>query len=75
MCEGTRKHNSLRYYGTSRKVEVTGIFHLSNPSSRTIDIDLTHTLIETSTRKLPGWGGARPARKANNLTVICEPIV
>jgi hypothetical protein len=30
--------------------------------------------IEMSTRNLPG-GKERPARKADNLTAICEPIV
>jgi hypothetical protein len=34
----------------------------------------TQSLIEMSTRKLPG-GRVRPARKADNLTAICEPIV
>jgi hypothetical protein len=29
---------------------------------------------EMSTRNLPG-GKGRPARKAHNLTAICEPIV
>jgi hypothetical protein len=32
------------------------------------------SLTEMSTRKLPG-GKGRPARKADNLTAICEPIV
>jgi hypothetical protein len=32
----------------------------------------THTLIEISTRNLPG-GEGRPARKAGNLTAVCEP--
>jgi hypothetical protein len=31
-------------------------------------------LTEVSTRNLPG-GKGRPARKADNLTAICEPIV
>jgi hypothetical protein len=34
----------------------------------------TQPLIEMSTRNLPGGKGG-PARKADNLTVICEPIV
>jgi hypothetical protein len=34
----------------------------------------TQPLIEMSTRNLPGAKG-RPARKADNLTAICEPIV
>jgi hypothetical protein len=35
---------------------------------------LTQLLTEMSTRKLPGEKG-RPARKADNLTAISEPIV
>jgi hypothetical protein len=34
-------------------------------------LGLTQPLTEMSTRNLPG----RPARKADNLTAICEPIV
>jgi hypothetical protein len=34
----------------------------------------TRPLIEMSTRNLPE-GKGRPARKADNLTAICEPIV
>jgi hypothetical protein len=34
----------------------------------------TQPLAEMSTRNLPG-GKGRPARKADNLTAICEPIV
>jgi hypothetical protein len=34
----------------------------------------TQPLTEMSTRNLPG-GNGRPARGADNLTAICEPIV
>jgi hypothetical protein len=34
----------------------------------------TQPLTEMSTRNLPG-GKVRPAREADNLTAICEPIV
>jgi hypothetical protein len=34
----------------------------------------TQPLTEMSTRNLPGFKG-RPARKADNLTAICEPVV
>jgi hypothetical protein len=34
----------------------------------------THLLTEMSTRSLPDDKG-RPARKADNLTAVCEPIV
>jgi hypothetical protein len=33
----------------------------------------TQPLAEMSTRNIPG-GEGRPARKADNLTAICEPI-
>jgi hypothetical protein len=35
---------------------------------------VTQPLTEMSTRNIPA-GKGRPARKADNLTVICEPIV
>jgi hypothetical protein len=34
----------------------------------------TQPVTEMSARKLPG-GKGRPARKGDNLTAICEPIV
>jgi hypothetical protein len=34
----------------------------------------TQPLTEMSTKNVPG-GKGRPARKADNLTAICEPIV
>jgi hypothetical protein len=64
----------------SRKVvgpipdKVTEFFFWLNASSRTMVLGLTQPLTEMSTRKLPGIKG-RPARKADNLAAICEPIV
>jgi hypothetical protein len=49
-------------------------FNLPNPSSRTMALRSTQPLTEMSTRNIPG-GEGRPARKADNLTDICEPIV
>jgi hypothetical protein len=46
-------------------------FNLPNPSSRTMALGSTQPM---STRNIPG-GERRPARKADNLTAICEPIV
>jgi hypothetical protein len=43
-------------------------------SSHIMSLGSIQPLTEMSTRKLPG-GKGRPARKANNLTAICEPIV
>jgi hypothetical protein len=54
--------------------EVIVFFNWPNPSSRTVALGLTQPLTEMSTRNLPG-GKGRPVRKADNLTVICEPIV
>jgi hypothetical protein len=53
------------------------VFNLPNPSNRTMALGLTQPLTELSTRNFPaGRGGkGRPARKADNLTAICEPIV
>jgi hypothetical protein len=68
------------YCATSRKVagsipdEVTGFFNIPNPYSRNLALGSTQRLKETSTRNLPG-GKGRPARKADNLTAISEPIV
>jgi hypothetical protein len=46
----------------------------SNPSSHTMTLRSTQPLTEMSTRNLPP-GKGRPARKADKLTAICEPIV
>jgi hypothetical protein len=58
------------------RVPIRWIFfvNLPNPSSRTTALVSTQPLTEMSTRNLPGdkWW---PARKADNLTAICEPIV
>jgi hypothetical protein len=45
-----------------------------NPSSRTKALESTQPLTEMSIRNLPG-GKGRPARGADNLTAICEPMV
>jgi hypothetical protein len=50
------------------------VFNLPNPSSHTIDPGSTQPLTEMSTRNIPE-GKERPARKADNLTAICEPTV
>jgi hypothetical protein len=49
-------------------------FNRPNPSSRTMALGSTQSLKEMSTRNLPG-GKGRPARKADNLTAICKPVV
>jgi hypothetical protein len=43
-------------------------------SSRTMALGSTQPLTEMSIRNLPG-GKGQPAREADNLTAICEPIV
>jgi hypothetical protein len=37
-------------------------------------LESTQSLTKMSTRNLPG-GKGRPARKADNLTAICGPII
>jgi hypothetical protein len=70
----------LRHYATRWKVavsipdEVTGFFNWLNPSSCTMALGSTQPLREMGTRNLPGHKG-RLARKADNLTAICEPSV
>jgi hypothetical protein len=54
--------------------EVTGLCNRPNPSNSNMALGLTQPLTETSTRNLPG-GRGRAARKADNLTVTCEPTV
>jgi hypothetical protein len=49
-------------------------FNLPNPSSRTMALRSTQPLTEIITRNIPG-GEGRPARKADKLTAICDPIV
>jgi hypothetical protein len=69
-----------RHYATSWKVagsvslEITGFFKWPNPSSHTMAIVLTQPRTEMCTRNLPG-SKRRPARKTDNLTAICGPIV
>jgi hypothetical protein len=54
--------------------EVIGFFNLPNPCSRIMAVGSAQPLKEISTRILP-VGKGRPARKADNLTTICVPIV
>jgi hypothetical protein len=54
--------------------QVIVFFNGPNPSSHTMALGSTQPLTEKSARNLPG-GKGRPARKADNLTAICEPIV
>jgi hypothetical protein len=49
-------------------------YFLSYPFSRTVALGSTQPLTEMSTRNLPGVKSGRPARKAENITVICETI-
>ena len=61
MRGGTRWCNWLRHYATSQKVagsiphSVTEIFHLYNPSGRTVVLGSTQPLTEMSTRNI-SWG-------------------
>jgi hypothetical protein len=70
----------LRHYATSQKVtgsspdEVIGCLNSPNHSSCTMALGSTQPLTEMSTRNHPE-GIGRPARKADNLTAICEPFI
>jgi hypothetical protein len=55
-------------------VKIIVFFNLPSPSNRTMALGSTQPLTEISTRNLPR-GKGRLARKADNLTAICEPIV
>jgi hypothetical protein len=63
---------------TSRKVAGSSadevFFNLPNPCSRTMALGSTQPPTEMSTRNIPG-GKGWPARKADNLTAICEQTV
>jgi hypothetical protein len=54
--------------------QVIGFFNWPDPSSRTMDLGSTQPLTEMNTSNLPGGKGPL-ARKADNLTAICEQIV
>jgi len=62
MINGTQWRSWLRHCAPSRKVTgsipvvVTGIFHWHKPSGHTMDLGLTHTLTEMSTKNI-SWGG------------------
>jgi hypothetical protein len=65
---------------TSRKVtgsipdEVIAFFNLHNPSSRAMALRVDPTSDSNEYQGL-SHGKERPARKADMLTTICEPIV
>jgi hypothetical protein len=68
---------ALRYLPEGRGSnhdEVIGFSNLPSPSSRTMALGSNQPLTEMSTRNLPG-GKEQQARKAENLTFICEPTV
>jgi hypothetical protein len=70
----------LSHYATSQKVggsfpdEVITFFNWPTPSSRNKTLGSTQPLTDMSTRNFPG-GKGQQARKADNFTAICEPIV
>jgi hypothetical protein len=66
-----REAGRLRFRFLIRSLD---FFNWPNPSSRTMALGSTQPLTEMSTGNLPG-GKGRQARKADNLTAICKPIV
>jgi hypothetical protein len=67
-------------YATSRKVagsipdEVNGFLNYRNSPSCSMALMSAQLLMEMSTRNLPGSKGL-PARKADDITLDCEPMV
>jgi hypothetical protein len=64
----------LRVTSSSLDEVVEFIFNLPKPSRCTMALGFTQALTEMSTRKY-SWDKARPERKAENLTAICDPTV
>jgi hypothetical protein len=68
----------LRRYAASLAVPfpimTLDISILPNPSSRTVTLESNLPLTQTNTRNLPGAEN-RPARKVDNPTANCEPII
>jgi hypothetical protein len=71
----------LRHYAASRKFagsipDDVNYFNSPNPSGRTRSGGFTQRLTEMSTRSRRMFLGsrARPVRRADDLSVICEPI-
>jgi hypothetical protein len=73
---GTQWCSCLRHYATRVWFPTRSLDFLNLPyhSCRTMILRSTQPLTEMSTRNLPR-GKERPARKAGNLTAICEPIM
>jgi hypothetical protein len=67
-----RWYPSMTLYGVITQTAATWIFSTEEISN--LHLGSTQPLTEMSTKNLPGSKG-RPARKANILTAICEPIV
>jgi hypothetical protein len=76
MVEKTTQRDLLgeTYIFACSITDVIGFFNLPNPSSPTMGLGSTQPLAEMSTRNHSG-GKGRPARKADTLTVVCEPTV
>jgi hypothetical protein len=60
--------------GPGSNPDEVDFFNLPNPSSRTMALGSTQSLTEMSSRNFPGGKGP-PARRADNLTAICEAAV
>jgi hypothetical protein len=82
MPGGTRQSTWLRYFATSQKVagsspDKVHIFNLLNSSSRIMALGSTSASNRTEYQLFSLGGGGKwwPARKADNLTAICEMIV
>jgi hypothetical protein len=66
---------TLAFFSRCTSIVTLGFLNRPNPSCRTMILgSTTQPLTEMSARNLPG-GKGRPARKAHNLTAICEQTV
>jgi hypothetical protein len=66
-------HYATSWWVTGSNPDEVDFFNLPNPTSHTMALGSTQPLTEMSTRNIPGGKGWL-ARKADNLTVICELI-
>jgi hypothetical protein len=66
--------HSWKVVGSIPDEVIDFFFNLPIPSSSNKALESTQPLTETSIWNLPG-GKGRPESKADNPTVICEPIV
>jgi hypothetical protein len=74
-CYTPSSGDAVAYYiGRGIESDEVDFSNLPTLSSRTMALGSAQSLTEMSIRNLPG-GKVRPARRTDDLTAICEPIV